>query len=483
MSLRTIVTGTAFVSAASVTRILAQFIVVPILSRLLTSADYGLVGIASPFVFFAMLIADAGVGMSLVRSAPLEDKVSWSTSFWLILLLGSGLALILAAFAPLAVHIFGEPKLEPILIILSYTVVAQAAAIIPGAALQQARRFSAIAAVEMSSTLLGITAAVLAGLLGAGVWALIAQQVVFFTSRPLLTFMYSPFRPHLTFNLPKIKSHVAFGRDVIGASMIAQIVGSIDNLVIGHVLGSSAVGFYAMAMQFIRLPTIVVAGPLQFVLFSHMAAIKDNLPAIRRTFLLVTRVLGIIIFPSLGMVATAHFSFFNILLSEKWSELSTIFMILATAGALQTMMALGGDIMLIMGRTDLRLRTTIEFGLLWLCALLLSVSHDLYWVAIAYNCAVLLYLPRTLWLLLSLIQCPVKMYLKAMIVPALATLASIIIYTEIVRIFTPHQYADAGLAVLLAIVTAAISALVQLRSLLNESALLALPFRSNPTSE
>ena len=321
MSLRTIVTGTAFASAASVTRILAQFIVVPILSRLLTSADYGLVGIASPFVFFAMLIADAGVGMSLVRSAPVEDTVSWSTSFWLVLLLGSGLALILVAFAPLAAHVFGEPKLEPILIILSYTVVAQAAAIIPGAALQQAQRFSTIAAVEMSSTLLGIIAVVIAGLLGAGVWALIAQQVVFFTSRSLLTFIYSPFRPHLTFNLPKIKSHVAFGRDVIGASAIAQLVGSIDNLVIGHVLGSSAVGFYAMAMQFIRLPTIVVAGPLQFVLFSHMAAIKDNLPAIRRTFLLVTRVLGIIIFPSLGMVATAHFSFFNILLSEKWSEI------------------------------------------------------------------------------------------------------------------------------------------------------------------
>lgn len=480
MSLRTIVTGTAFVSLASLIRILAQFIALPILSRLLTSADYGLVGIASPFVFFAMLITDAGVGMSLVRSAPLEDDVSWSTSFWLTLSLGSGLALILAAFAPLAAHFFGEPRLEPILIILSYTIGAQAAAIIPGAALQQARRFSALAAIEVSSALLGITTAVTAGFLGAGVWALIAQQIVFFTARPLLQFIYSPFRPHLIFNLAKIKGHIVFGRDVLSASIIAHFAGSIDNLVIGHLLGSSAVGFYAMAMQFIRLPTIVVTGPLQFVLYSHLATIKDNLPAIRRTFLLVTRVLAIILFPSLGMVATAHLSVFNILLSEKWSQSSTIFMILAAAGAVQTMMALGGDIMLIMQRADLRLRTTIEFGLIWLCALLLSVSYDIYWVAIAYNCAVMLYLPRSLWLMLSLIQCSFLMYLKAMIVPALATLVSIILYTEIVKIFVPYKYADAGLAALLAIVTMVISALVQLRSLLNESALLAPAFRSNP---
>jgi PST family polysaccharide transporter len=430
-----------------------------------------------------MMITDAGVGLSLVRSAPLADTVSWSTSFWLVLLLGGGIAIILAVFAPLVAHVFGEPELKPIVIVLSYTIVAQAAAVIPGAALHQARRFSTIAAVEMSSTVVGMAAAVTAAVLGAGFWALIIQQVLFFSCRCYLTFFWSPFRPHLTFNFPKIKGHIAFGRDVIGASLVAQINGSLDNVVIGHTLGSSAVGLYAMAMQFIRLPTIVVTGPLQFVLYSHMAIIKDNLPAIRRTFLLATRVLGIIIFPSLGMLAAAHYAVFNIFLSEKWSESSTLFMILATAGALQAMMALGGDIMLIMQRSDLRLRMTIEFGAIWLCALLLSVWHGVYWVAIAYNCAVLLYVPRTLWLLLPLIQCSFTMYLKAMIVPALATLASIIIYTEVVRIFTPHQYADAGLAMMLAIVTAAISALVQLRPLLNESALLALPFGSTSSAE
>ena len=461
---------------------MAQLLVVPILSRLLTSADYGLVGIASPFIFFAMLITDAGIGLSLVRSASLKDTIAWSSSFWLILLLGSGLALLLTAFSPLAADIFGEPKLGPILIVLSYTVVAQAAAVIPGAALQQARRFSAIAVVEMSSTAMGVAAAVIAAFLGAGFWALIAQQVVFFTCRCLLTFIYSPFRPHLTFNFSKIRGHVVFGRDVLGATVVAQIAGSLDNLAIGHVLGPAAVGVYAMAMQFIRLPTTVVAGPLQFVLFSHLATIKDDLPAIRRTFLLVTRVLGIIIFPSLGMMAAAHFAVFNILLSEKWSESSTIFMILAMAGMLQAMMALGGDIMLILRRTDLRLRMTVEFGLLWLGVLLLSVWHGVFWVAIAYNCAVLIYVPRTLGFLLPLIECSVTVYVKAMIVPALGTLTSIIIYAEVVRIFAPNQYADAAIAALLAILTAAISALLQLRPLLNDSALLSVGFKSTPSA-
>lgn len=74
------------------------------------------------------------------------------------------------------------------------------------------------------------------------------------------------------------------------------------------------------------------------------------------------------------------------------------------------------------------------------------------------------------------------MYVKAMIVPALGTLTSIIIYAEVVRIFAPNQYADAAIAALLAIITAAISALLQLRPLLNDSALLSVGFKSTPSA-
>lgn len=485
MSLRRIVTGTAFVSSASVIRILAQFIALPILSRLLSSTDYGLVAIASPFIAFAMLITDAGLGMSLVRSTPLEDDTAWSTSFWVIFSLGGALATILLLLSPLAAYAFGEPKLQLIVLILSFTIAAQAAAVIPGAALQQSRRFSAVAVIEISSTLLGIATAVTAALLGAGVWSLVAQQIVFFAVRLVLTFAWSPFRPRLVFNVAAIKHHLIFGRDILSTNLIAHVSGSIDNLAIGGVLGPTAVGYYNMAMQFIRLPTTVITGPLQFVLYSHLATIKDNLPAIRRTFLLITRILAILVVPSLGMVAAAHYPVFKIVLSEKWSQSGTLFMILAAAGAVQAMMALGGDIMLVLGRTDLRLRTTIEFSLIWFVALLLSlaISRDIHWVAVAYNCAVVLYMPRTLSIVLSLIKCPFTHYLEAMAVPAIVTPATIFLYTEIVRLCAPSLYADVVIAAALTLVTMAICILIQLRPLRDESAGVALPFRSNPVTQ
>jgi polysaccharide transporter, PST family len=485
VSLRRIVTGTAFVSSASVIRILAQFIALPILSRLLTSTDYGLVAIASPLIAFAMLITDAGLGMSLVRSTPLEDDTAWSTSFWLIFSLGGTLAIALLFLSPLAAYAFGDPRLQLIVLILSFTIAAQAAAVIPGAALQQSRRFSTVAVIEISSTLLGIISAVTAALMGAGVWALVAQQIVFFAVRLCLTLICSPFRPRLIFDLSAIRQHLVFGRDVLGTNLIAHVSGSVDNLAIGGVLGPTSVGFYNMAMQFIRLPTTVITGPLQFVLYSHMATIKDNLPAIRRTFLLITRILAILVIPSLGIVAAAHYPVFKILLSEKWLQSGTLFMILAAAGAVQAMMALGGDIMLVLGRSDLRLRTTIEFSLIWLVALLLSlaISRDIHSVAVAYNCAVVLYMPRTLSIVLSLIKCPFVQYLEAIAIPALATPATIFLYAEIVRVCAPSQYADVAIAAALTLVAMAVCTVIQLRPLRAEGAGVALPFRSNPAAQ
>jgi PST family polysaccharide transporter len=479
LSFRKIVSDIAFVSSSRVLRLLAQFIALPVLSRLLTSTDFGLVAIASSFIAYAMMLSDAGLGSSLIRSAPLKDHLAaWSTSFWLIMALGGCLTLLLSIFSPVAARIFGDARLELIIIILSFTIGAQAASIIPGAALQQAGRFSTIAAIETSAALLGITAAVTAAFLGSGVWALVAQQTVFFSTRLVLTLIRSPFRPRLIFNLAAIKSDLVFGRDVLAVNLVEQFSGAIDNLAIGRVVGPAALGFYNMAFQFIRLPWSIVTGPLQFVLYSHLASVRDNLPVIRGAFLFFTRVLAIFIFPTLGMLAVAHVSIFATLLSAKWSQSGTIFMILAMAGAVQAMMALGKDIMLVLGHPDLRLRTTIEFGLLWLCALLLSVFFGIYWVAVAFNCAVVFYLPRLLWLILSLIQCPLKLYLEAVIVPILITLALIGLYLEIAKSWVLQPYTDIGLAALLAFGGVLLSALVQLRSLMDESALLAVPSTS-----
>src|ERR1700756_5297111 len=101
MGFRVIAFNTAIMSSVTIFRLLAQLLVIPVLSRLLSPEDYGLVAMAMPFVLFTMCFTDAGVGQSLIRTSR-EERDVWSTSFWLTVLLGLGLMTIIAATAPFA---------------------------------------------------------------------------------------------------------------------------------------------------------------------------------------------------------------------------------------------------------------------------------------------------------------------------------------------------------------------------------------------
>ena len=156
MSLKKLVFDTAAMSSVNVLRILAQFIAVPILSRLLSPADYGIVAIAMPFILFAMMLADAGIGMSLVRTPPTERE-EWSTCFWLTVLFGLMLALMVAALAPVAAAVFGEPSLKPIVTALALVIFVQAVFLVPRAAQQQSHQFRIIAVSEIASITTGLS--------------------------------------------------------------------------------------------------------------------------------------------------------------------------------------------------------------------------------------------------------------------------------------------------------------------------------------
>ncbi len=470
MSFRKIIMGTAAMSSVSALRLLSQFLVIPILSRLLSPTDYGLMAIAMPFVLFTMMFADAGVGRSLVRTPSVEKDV-WSTCFWLSIILGFFLGLIMIAVAPVAAAIFHEPELQPIIMSLSVVIFAQAVSTIPGAALQQHHKFKAIAAIEMAGLVTGIVVAIGVALAGGGAWALVGQQIAFYIVRGIMAFWCAPFMPLRVFSLKLVKEHLVFGRDIIGVAIVQLISRSADNLIIGKILGSAVVGVYSMAFQFARLPVILVTGPLQYVLYAQLAQIKHNVMAVSQVFLLLTRILAIVIFPVMGMAAVAHQPIFKWLLSEKWTMSGEIFMIAAGACALQTLTGLGGTIMMVLGRTEIQFKVTAEFAALWVVSLLIAVWYGLDVSTMTYNIVVLAYTPRLLMLLLPIIQCSMGKYLHTILTPAVIALVCILTYMLLNRSLELSQWPQILLSALLALIGVGISALVQKNQLATEISL------------
>jgi O-antigen/teichoic acid export membrane protein len=466
VSIRKAVFDTAAMSSVTVMRMLAQFMAIPILARFLSPADYGLVGMAMPFVFFAMMIADAGIGMSLVRT-DLNQRHEWSTCFWLSVMLGGVLAAIMLCSVPLAATMLKEPRLQPIAMALISVVVIQSVGSIPGAALQQQHKFMLIALVEIIATALSIAIAVVAATHGCGAWALVFQQVGFYGVRVVLTFWFSAFRPQLFFDLRRVTEHLLFGRDVLSSNLINFFTRSMDNLVIGKVLGAAPVGVYSMAFQFARLPNTLVSGPLQFVLYARLARVKNQQMLIRTTFLALTRILASLIFPSMGMVAAAYHPVFTLLLTTKWAAAGKLFMLVAPACAVQSATALCATIMLVLGRTDIRLRVVVESGIMWIVMLCAAVWFGIEWTGIAFDLSVVIYTPRLLMMTLPLIACPAGDYIRAITTPVIVTLGCIGGFLSLQYALDFGDVAELALAAVFTVVGVAASALAQRRPLMS----------------
>src|SRR5579885_1293020 len=464
MSIRRIAQGTALIGCINVVRLFVQFFSIPVLARLLTPADYGLAAMAMPVVLLLMMIADAGIGKSLVSKGAAEGP-AWHTCFWLSVGLGSVVSMGVALLATLVGLLLNEPALAPVLMALAAVVPLQTCTIVPGAALQKDARFGTIAAAEIAALGAGIGAAVICAVAGRGVWALVGQQLVFYAVRLTLTLTLSPYRPRLVFHLGDAWEHVIFGRNLLGVNLISSASRSLENLVIGRVYGPAPVGVYSMAFQFARLPFMLVTGPLQYALYPHVASLRDDKAKLAPLFLLLTRVLASVVVPAVGLAAVASEPVFHLLLSKKWGQAAPLFALIAPAAALQPVTAILGTFLMALGRTDVQMRLAAQFAGMWLGGLLLPVWYGIEAVAAVYSVCAVVFSIWSLRVCLPLLNCSITTYARTLLWPLAMTATAILLYRLVSSASPFHELTNVAFAAMLAITASGLALLAQRRDL------------------
>lgn len=393
------------------------FLSLPVMARLLTPAEFGLVALAMSFVWFTMALADAGMGQSLVRTPASETDV-WSSAFWMITGLAGALSLFLLAIAWPMAWIFGQPQLALLIAALAPVPLMQGMLAPAIADLQQRECFTQLAAAEIAGAISGLTAAVLLALGGYGAWALVAQQLAMWVAKALVIGFSTRFRPRLVLRREGLAPHLRFGAETAGWSLVNFLSRQIDPMVIARLIGMTSLGLYSMANRLASLPGHLVGGPAQSTLYTRMVALRHDLPALKSLVLIATRALAGFVFVPMMMLCVAASAFVEVFLSERWTAAAPLLAVMAPVGAVQAVTCLNGALLMAVGRTDLRLRLTVEFTLIWLCALPLLALQGLNAVVIGYAVVFLLYLPRTCQLFLRPIDCTLREYAGAIAVPA-----------------------------------------------------------------
>ncbi|MCK0168484.1 oligosaccharide flippase family protein [Jannaschia sp. S6380] len=382
-------------SAARLFLAFSQILVLPFVARFLTPLDFGDMALAMGVVVFAQLLSDAGLGRSLIRQ-PKMDPAEWSSVFWMLAAVGAGLMLVLLAVAPVWGATFDRPRLVPLVAVLATLPFLNALAAIPIARMERDERFPAISAIRVSAGLAGIVVVLLAAAAGAGVWALVAQQVTLALWQMAAAALTSRFRPMAPRNFTPLGHHIRFASDNIGTSLLFTGQTQAPILLLGYVLGAAPLGVFSMAQRFLTLPRTGVAGPVAQVVYVRMAARQDESGAVARLYLASCQLLAIAIIPPIAALAGAGNSLFPLLLSAQWAEVAPVFALAAPGIAIELATSGAGVMFQALDRTRLRLRMAAERTVLRTLAIAVAVPFGLQATALAISLFALAYTPRYL---------------------------------------------------------------------------------------
>ena len=375
----------------------ASTIVAIILARLLLPSDYGLAAMVIVFAAVVPVFSDVALGAALVQRRHLTEA-DRSTVFWTSVSIGAAFTVLgVAASWPIA-DFYGEPEVQPLFAAISLTFLVTALSATQKALLTRAMNFRRLELLLMGANLAAGVGGIVLAAAGYGAWAIVGQQVIAAVVTTALLWTLSGWTPSFTFSLASLRSMAGFSANVFATRLLFYVNRNADNLLIGRVFGSAALGPYALAYNLMLVPSSRLTWPVTEVLFPAFSEIQNDARRVARAWFRVTRVIGAVTVPAmLGLIIVAP-EFVVVVLGDRWAAAIPLVRLLAWVGLLQSLQGLNSSILLARNRT----RTLLRYACVIAVATVVSFVAGAHWgvvgVAAGYAVASTIVEPYYTWL-------------------------------------------------------------------------------------
>ncbi|MDE6382500.1 MAG: lipopolysaccharide biosynthesis protein, partial [Muribaculaceae bacterium] len=231
-----------------------QFAVMIVMARILTPADYGLVGMLTIFIAVSQSLVDSGFSQALIRKQD-RDETDNSTVFFFNITVGIALYALLFFSAPLVARFYGEPLLTPLMRVISLSVVFNSLVVVQRALLTVRIDFKTQAKASFTAALLSGAVGITMVYTGFGVWSIVWFQISNLAVNAAMLWLLSGWRPGLIYSWKSFRELFGFGSKLALSGIINTLYNNAYLLVIGKVFKAADLGYYPRAHQFAEFPS------------------------------------------------------------------------------------------------------------------------------------------------------------------------------------------------------------------------------------
>lgn len=345
-----------------------------VLARILSPADYAIVGVLAIFSTIADNLQSSGFEKALVNlKHPTYND--YNSVFWFNITASSLIYVILFLAAPLIAGFYHEPRLTSLsrLVFLSFVIasfgISHHAYMIKNL-MNRELTICSITALVCSGTV-GIVLAIY----GFAFWSLAWQQIVYISVLNVCRYFFTPNFHSFHIDFTPVRHMFGFSVKLLVTNIINTINNNILTSVFAKFYPMNKVGYFSQAYKWNMMAGNFIYNTFGQVAQPVLVSSLDDEGREQRIFRKMMRFISLVSFPTLFGLGLVSHEFIVFLLGDKWSESSTLLRILCVGGAFLPLQVLYQNLVISHERSDIYM--WVNIGLVFTVLFMIFGFHTL----------------------------------------------------------------------------------------------------------
>ena len=355
------------------------FLVGIILARMLTPAEYGLIGIVLIFTIILSGVVDSGFSNALIRKNDTTDD-DYNTMFITNLVMSIAMFLLLYMLSPLIAAFFARDELVDLCRVMGLILIIQALSITQTTILTKQIDFRT----KTKASLLSAVGSGIIGIglayVGFGVWSLVGQQISKNAIYTIALWMLVHWWPKLSFRKESFHYMWGFGWKLMVSGLLNNIWNQMYQVVVGKFYSPATLGQYTRSKEYAGIFSQNFTIIIQRVSYPALAEVQSETERMVIAYRKIIKVTMFVTALSMITIGSIAEPLIYCLIGPQWGEAASYLPLICLSMVLYPLHSINLNMLQIQGRSDIFLILEIIKKIIGVVPLLLGIFVDIYYM-------------------------------------------------------------------------------------------------------
>lgn len=294
-----------------------SFLTLIVFAWFLSPVQMGVGAIALGIVQLMIVPVEVLFQDALIQRTYVEEA-HFDTAFTVTVALGVAMLGLACACSGLLARAVGIPEVAPVFVGMSFSLIPMSFASVVAARQRRDFEFRSLALRSMVGRMTGAFAGIGLAWWGAGVWALVAQQILLVGLASAVLWMMAERRPRFHFSRRHFGDLIGFGLRSACVMSVNVAVTRVYVLLLGALLGAADVGYINIAFRAVDMLRDVIAGAVAQLALPLFGRLKDGQGGLASSYVEATSFTCLVGFPIFAGISICAPEIVSLLFGPRW---------------------------------------------------------------------------------------------------------------------------------------------------------------------